>query len=60
MIKERKIFAYCQKKAWSNELIIKLEISKVWRKYYHFINSQGYYATPWQVHFAHGNHTFLI
>ena len=36
MIKERKIFAYCQQKTWNNEFIMKLWISEVLRKYSHF------------------------
>ena len=31
-----KDFAYCHQKAWNNEFKIKLWISEVWRKYFHF------------------------
>ena len=32
----QKIFAYCQRKAWNNETIMKRWISDIWRKYSYF------------------------
>ena len=36
LVKDRKIFAYCQPKAWNNEYIMRVWISEVWRKYCYF------------------------
>ena len=37
LIKEKKILAYCQPKAWNNMTITKKWIDEVWRKYSHFV-----------------------
>ena len=36
LVKSKQIFAYCQKKAWNNETIMKKWIIDVWRKYTYF------------------------
>ena len=36
LVKSEQIFAYCQKKAWNNETIMKKWIIDVWRKYTYF------------------------
>ena len=36
LIQSQKIFAYCQRKAWNNETIMKRWISDIWRKYSYF------------------------
>ena len=35
-MQSQKIFAYCQRKAWNNETIMKRWISDIWRKYSYF------------------------
>ena len=37
LVKEKKIFSYCQPKAWNNMKIMKKWIDEVWRKYSHFV-----------------------
>ena len=36
LIQSQKIFAYCQRKTWNNETIMKRWISDIWRKYSYF------------------------
>ena len=36
LVKDKKVFAYCQPKEWNNMTIMKKWINKVWRKYSHF------------------------
>ena len=36
-VKDKKVFAYCQSKAWNNQTIMKKWINEVWRKYSYFI-----------------------
>ena len=36
-VKDKKVFAYCQPKAWNNQTIMKKWINEVWRKYSYFI-----------------------
>ena len=37
LIQSQKIFAYCQRKAWNNETIMKRWISDIWREYSYLI-----------------------
>ena len=36
-VKDKKVFAYCQLKAWNNRTIMKKWINEVWRKYSYFV-----------------------